>query len=73
MNKTVRDQALQMTPAERLELIGDLWDSLDGADMPPLTQEQIEEFDRRLAEYERDPSRGIPLEEFLARLESRYG
>jgi len=72
MNKPIPDQALQLSPAERLELIGDLWNSLDQADIP-LTPEQIAELDRRLAAYERDPSRGIPLEEFLARLDSRYG
>jgi putative addiction module component (TIGR02574 family) len=72
MNKMLREQALQLPPEEKLELIGDLWDSLDEADVP-LTPEQIKELDRRLAEYERDPTRGIPLGEFLARLESRYG
>ena len=72
MNKALRDQLLQLPPDEKLKLIGDLWDSLDDADVP-LTPEQIKECDRRLAEYERDPSRGIPLEEFLAELESRYG
>jgi putative addiction module component (TIGR02574 family) len=72
MNKVLRDQVLRLPPEERLELIGELWDSLDPSDVP-LTPEQIEELDRRFAAYELDPSRGIPLEEFLARLEARSG
>lgn len=72
MNEVLREQALQLPPDEKLKLIGELWDSLESCDVP-LTPEQMEELDRRLAAYEHDPSRGIPLEEFLARLESRFG
>ncbi len=73
MNKVLRDQVMRLPAEERLELIGELWDSLDSGGLPPLTAEQMKEIDRRMAEYERDPSRGIPLDEFLARLESRFG
>ena len=36
----------QLTPSERLTLIGELWDSLDPADVP-VTQAQKDELDRR--------------------------
>ncbi len=36
-----------LTPAQRLDLIGELWDSLDGVDVP-VTPEQRTELDRRL-------------------------
>jgi putative addiction module component (TIGR02574 family) len=37
-----------LTPTEKLELIGELWESLEADDIP-LTAAQIEEIDRRLA------------------------
>lgn len=55
-----------LTPAEKLALIGELWDSLD-ADHVPLTQAQKDEIDRRI---ELDEP-GVPWEEVVARLRSR--
>lgn len=52
-----------LTPAEKLELIGELWDSLDADDVP-LTQAQKDEIDRRI---ELDEP-GVPWEEVEARL-----
>ena len=42
-----------LSPQERLELIGRLWDSLDDEDVP-LTPEQEAELDRRLATADAD-------------------
>ena len=70
MNKALKEQVLQLPPDERLELIGELWDSLDEADVP-LTESQIVEAKRRLAEHHADPSTGVPWEEVRARLWSR--
>jgi len=72
MNKALRDQVMQLPPEERLELAHDLLDSVPDEDFE-LTDEQKAEIERRIAEHERDPSRAIPLEEFLARLRSRSG
>jgi putative addiction module component (TIGR02574 family) len=55
-----------LTPAEKLELIGELWDSLDADDVP-LTQAQKDEIDRRIELNEP----GVPWEEVEARLRSR--
>ncbi len=74
MNKALRDQAMQLSPAERIELAMDLWDSIPAdSDAFQLTDEQKAEIDRRMTEHERDPSRAIPLEEFLTRLHARTG
>ena len=41
----------KLSPAERIQLAMDLWDSLPIGDeaMPPLTEAQMAELDRRLA------------------------
>jgi putative addiction module component (TIGR02574 family) len=58
-----------LSPAERIQLAEDLWDSLPPeSDMPELTAAQRAELDRRLVEYERDPAGGEPWETVRARL-----
>jgi putative addiction module component (TIGR02574 family) len=57
-----------LTPAEKLELIGELWDSLDADDVP-LTPAQIEELERRLAADDAEPA--APWKEVEARLRRR--
>jgi putative addiction module component (TIGR02574 family) len=71
MNKPLLQELLKLSPAERIELIGELWDSIQPADQPPLTEEEKQEIDRRIAEHERDPSSAIPWEEVRAWLWSR--
>ncbi len=73
MNKAVLwKELMELSPAERIELAQDLWDSIPAEAMPPLSAEQIEELDRRLAEHERNPGRASPWEEVRARLWARY-
>jgi len=55
-----------LTPAEKLELIGELWDSLDAREVR-VTQAQKDEIDRRLAADEP----GQPWDEVEARLRAR--
>lgn len=73
MNKALLEELLKLSPAERIELAHELWDSLAPDGWPPLTKAQEEEIDRRVAEHERDPSSAIPLEEVRAWLWSRRG
>ncbi len=63
------EQALRLDPAERLALIGTLWDSLinDGYD-PPISDEQRVELRRRLDEHRLDPDGGVPWERVKRRL-----
>ena len=74
MATTKYSDLFRLSPAERIQLAQDLWDSLEGErDLPPLTDEQVQELQRRLAEHERDPSTAIPWEEARARLRERFG
>jgi putative addiction module component (TIGR02574 family) len=65
-------ELMELTPAERLELAEELWDSVEPGEVPPLTEEQKQELDRRYAEHLRDPSRGSKWEDVEARLLARY-
>jgi putative addiction module component (TIGR02574 family) len=73
MNKALLAELMELTPAERIQLAEDLWDSIAPEDLPPLTQEQEQEIERRLAEHARDPSRASTWEEVRARLWARFG
>jgi putative addiction module component (TIGR02574 family) len=50
-----------LTPEEKLELIDDLWRSLEPGDLS-LTPEQKAELDRRLDRLEREGPQGVPWE-----------
>jgi putative addiction module component (TIGR02574 family) len=63
---------MELTPDERIELVHDLWDSIAPEELPPLTADQMDELDRRLAEHQRDPTTAITWEEVKARLQSRF-
>jgi putative addiction module component (TIGR02574 family) len=61
MDKVARKDILSLSVAERIELIGDLWDSL--AETPeaiPLTEAQKAELERRREAYRKDPSTALP-------------
>ncbi len=72
MNKALLQELLQLSPAGRVEIAQELWDSVEEADLPPLTPGQMQEIDRRLAEHGRDPSRAVPWEDVRERLQARF-
>lgn len=72
MNKALLQELFQLTPAERIELAQELWDSVEPNDYPPLTPKQSEEIDRRIAEHEKDPSSAISWDVVLASLRARF-
>ena len=74
-NQALLAELLQLSPAERIQLAEDLWDSVAVSpdSMPGLTEAQIAECERRLTEHDRDPSTAVPWEEARARLLSRLG
>ena len=73
MNKALLAELMELTPAERIQLAEDLWDSISPDELPPLTAEQEQEIDRRLAEHRKDPSTAVSWEEVRARLWARFG
>jgi putative addiction module component (TIGR02574 family) len=59
-----------LSPAQRLELIELLWDSLSSTpEVIPFTDAQRAELDRRLDELDREGPIGIPAEDVLNRLD----
>ncbi len=59
----------QLSPAEKLSLVTELWDDL--ASQPeeiPVAPEQIAELDRRMAAYRKDPSQVTTWEAIKTRI-----
>jgi putative addiction module component (TIGR02574 family) len=74
MNKAIMDELLQLSPAERLDIAEKLWESVDPNDpnifddLAPLSEEQMQEVRKRIAEHERDPGSAIPWDEVRPQL-----
>ncbi|ADW68816.1 addiction module protein [Granulicella tundricola] len=64
---TLPSQISDLSIAEKVELLGALWEDIE-AHAPALSDEQEAELDRRVAEYERNPSDVIPWEQLRAEL-----
>ena len=60
----------RMTPKERLDLIGELWDSLTAEDVG-LTPAQDAELARRMATFEADAKTAKPWSDIEAELDRR--
>ena len=62
---SVSREELQKLPlAERLELVEELWDSIAReSEQLALTPAQMEELDRRFADYEKNPDEGVAWDE----------
>ena len=59
---------------ERIEVAQCLWEDITGSGYDPdLTPEQSGELDRRLADFEKKPHSGIPLEQVKAEMRQRFG
>lgn len=59
----------QLTIAQRLELIGQLWDSIPNSiEAMPIPEWHREELERRLAAADASPDAGIPWEQVRNRL-----
>jgi putative addiction module component (TIGR02574 family) len=61
----------ELSIAERLQLVEDLWDSIAqdaNAESLPVTDQEKALLDERLAELERDPDAGASWEEVKARI-----
>jgi putative addiction module component (TIGR02574 family) len=70
MDALTRDELARLTPAERLTLIAQLWDSLE-SDQMPLTHAQQTELDNRLEALDHDRKSGISWAALKAELQRR--
>jgi putative addiction module component (TIGR02574 family) len=62
-------EILQLSVAERIQLVEDIWDSVAAfPDDVPLTEAQKKELDRRLQAYAQNLNEGISWEELKAQL-----
>ena len=65
------DQLRELSVAERIQLVEDLWDTV-AADSQPvqLTGPMIQELDQRINRYEVQPNEGIAWSSLKARIQS---
>lgn len=69
MRTNLLPEILSLSVAERIQLVEDIWDSIAAEpEELPLTGEERQELDRRLADLERNPGVGRPWAEVKARL-----
>jgi putative addiction module component (TIGR02574 family) len=69
MKQELIAEILALPVSERIRLIEAIWDSISAVpEALPLTQWQMDELDRRLAEFDADPDSGPSLEEVFARI-----
>jgi len=69
MSKVQLGDILEMSVAERILLVEEVWDSIAATpEAVPLTEEQRAELDRRLAAYEKEPEAGTSWNEVKTRL-----
>lgn len=70
MKNTVIAELLKLSPAERIQLAEDLWDSVAARPelLPALSDDQRQEIERRVAEHARDPSSAVSWEDVRTRL-----
>lgn len=73
MSRTLQQLGIdRLNIAERIELIGAIWDSLaESGEELPLPEWHRPEIERRRAAAEADPGAGIPWEVVKARLANR--
>lgn len=75
MTEAMIAELLKLSPAERIQLAEDLWDSVAAQPdlLPALSDDQRQEIERRVAEHMRNPSSALRWEDVRTRLWSRLG
>jgi putative addiction module component (TIGR02574 family) len=74
MTNALRKELFQLSTAERLELVEELWDSIAAereSEPFPLNNAQRQELDRRVRELDEHPERARRWEEVRTRLWAR--
>lgn len=70
VDQALLSQAKQLDVADRIELIGALWDTID-ADALPISPEEAALVDERLAEADAEPLAGRSWDDVEAALRNR--
>jgi putative addiction module component (TIGR02574 family) len=70
VDQALLTQAKQMTAADRLELIGELWQTLDHDNLP-VTDAERDMLDERVVDLSANPDSGRPWGDVEAELRSR--
>ncbi len=74
MNTHFLDQARQLSVEDQLELVTVLWDDIVKRNVvPPPTDAQKAELDRRLADHEANPDDVVPWDEVKTSALARIG
>lgn len=69
MHKVSIADIMDLSPAERIRLVEDIWDSLaESPQSVPLTDAQRKELDSRLEDHLDDPESGASWEEIKGRI-----
>ena len=72
MKRITASDVIELSVAERIELVEDLWDTI--AQVPEsveLTEDQKRILDERLDAYHKEPNTGSPWEDVKKRIRSR--
>jgi putative addiction module component (TIGR02574 family) len=70
MSRDLLAEARRLSPRDRLQLIGALWDTLTGEDIP-VTAEERALLDSRLSDLGTNPEDQSPWSDVKSRLEKR--
>lgn len=72
MSRLAKNDILDLSISERIQLVEDIWDSIAQApESLQLSEEQKMELDRRLDAYHHDPSQGSPWDVVRERIRGR--
>lgn len=71
MTSNIRKDILELSAAEKIELVQDIWDMVTDESTDRIPEAYMSEVARRVEELERDPTVGVPWEEVKARLVSK--
>lgn len=69
----IREDALQLTVEDRMQLMEALHDSVMSAEERDIERAWLEEAELRYQDWKAGRARGIPGEEVFARLRQKYG
>ena len=70
VDPVLRERVRQLTPEDRLDLIADLWESLD-TEAIEVTDAEKRLLDERIADLEQNPDDERPFDDFMMDLRSR--